>query len=140
MGDINRVLMVARLTRDVELKHTAGGTPVVNFAVANNQSRKINGEWKDEGHFFECVLWGNYGEAMSKYLFKGTKVTIEGILQQDRWEQDGQKRSRVKINIKQICLHPKSNRNGDGGYSESGPVSGPTPPASGSAEDDEIPF
>ena len=98
MGDINRVVMVARLTRDAELKYTAGGTPVANFAVANNQTKKVNGEWTDRG-----------------------------ILQQDRREQDGQKRNRVKINVRQLCLHPRGNNSDNGGYSESGPVSGPTP-------------
>ena len=48
-------------------------------------------------HFFDITLFGKQGEGVSQYLTKGTQVAVEGELRQDRWEQDGQKRSKIVI-------------------------------------------
>lgn len=97
MADINRVALVGRLTRDAEIKVTQGGMQITKFALAVNRRRKQGDEWVDEAHFFDCVIFGRMGEAISRYLTKGKQVAIDGALTQDRWEQDGVKRSRVQI-------------------------------------------
>jgi single-strand DNA-binding protein len=51
----------------------------------------------EEANFFDIVLWGKQGETLSQYLQKGKQVGINGELRQDRWEQDGQNRSRIEI-------------------------------------------
>lgn len=97
MADINRVILVGRLTRDAELRYTGGGTAVCKFSLAINRRKKSGEKWEDEAHFFDAVLFGKQGEAISQYLVKGKQVGIDGELRQNRWEQDGQSRSKVEI-------------------------------------------
>ncbi len=104
MADVNRVVLVGRLTRDAELRYTASGLPVCNFAVAVNRRRKNGDEWVEEASFFDIVLWGRQGESLNQYLVKGKQVAIDGELRQNRWEQDGQSRSRVEVVANNIQL------------------------------------
>ena len=97
MADINRVVLVGRLTRDAELKYTAAGQAVCKFSVAVNRRRKNGDQWEDEANYFDVVLWGRQGESLNQYLVKGKAIGIDGELRQDRWQQDGQNRSKVEI-------------------------------------------
>ena len=104
MADINHVVLVGRLTRNAELKYTNSGAAVSKFSIAINQRRKKDDQWVDESHFFDIVFWGKGAEAINQYLVKGKQVGIEGHLRQDRWEQDGQSRSRVEIFATNVML------------------------------------
>jgi len=104
MADINCVVIVGRLTRDAELKYTAGGQAVCKFSVAVNRRRKNGDQWEDEANFFDVVLWGRQGEALNQYLVKGKSVGVQGELRQDRWQQEGQNRSKVEIVANNIQL------------------------------------
>ncbi len=95
--DINKVVLVGRLTRDSELKYTSSGTAINKFSIAVNRNRKQGDQWIDEVNYFDITLWGKRGEALQPYLLKGKQVAVEGELRQNRWEQDGQKRSKVEI-------------------------------------------
>ena len=116
MADINHVVLVGRLTRDAELKYTASGQAVCKFSVAVNRRRKNGEQWEDEANYFDIVLWGRQGEALNQYLVKGKSVGVDGELRQDRWQQDGQNRSKVEIVANNIQLL--------GGSSSSGGSSG----------------
>ena len=104
MADINRVTLVGRLTRDAEVKSTQGGMQITKFAIAVNRRRKQGDEWIDEASFFDCVIFGRMGEAVSRYLVKAKQVAVDGELVQQRWEQDGHKRSRVEVNVSNVQL------------------------------------
>jgi single-strand DNA-binding protein len=104
MADINQVVLVGRLTRDVELKYTNSGFAIANLSVAVNRRVKKDDTWQDEGNFFNCVLIGKRAEALAQYLVKGKQIGIQGELRQDRWEQAGQPRSRVEIFVNNIQL------------------------------------
>ena len=104
MADINHVVLVGRLTRDAELKYTASGQAVCKFSVAVNRRRKNGDQWEDEVNYFDVVLWGRQGEALNQYLQKGKSVGVDGELRQDRWQQDGQNRSKVEIIANNIQL------------------------------------
>ena len=104
MADINHVVLVGRLTRDAELKYTSGGQAVCKFSIAVNRRRKSGDQWVDEANFFDIVLWGRQGESLNQYLVKGKLVGVDGELRQDRWEQDGQNRSKVEIVANNIQL------------------------------------
>jgi single-strand DNA-binding protein len=104
MADINHVVLVGRLTRDAELKYTAGGQAVCKFSLAINRRRKSGDQWVDEANFFDVVLWGRQGEALNQYLTKGKMIGVDGELRQDRWEQEGQNRSKVEIVAANIQL------------------------------------
>ena len=97
MADVNHVVLIGRLTRDAELKYTSGGQAVCKFSIAVNRRKKNGDQWEDEANFFDIVLWGKQGESLQSYLVKGKMIGVDGELRQDRWQQDGQNRSKVEI-------------------------------------------
>ena len=96
---VNRVMVSGNLTRDPELRQTAGGMSVLSFGIAVNDRRKNSqtGEWEDYPNFLDCTLFGARADGLSKILTKGSKVAIDGKLRWSQWERDGQKRSKVEI-------------------------------------------
>ncbi|MBO4388389.1 MAG: single-stranded DNA-binding protein [Spirochaetales bacterium] len=104
-ADINIVVLVGRLTRESELKYTAGGTPVAHFSLAVNRRRKTaDGKWEDEVSFIDCVLWGKQAETLNPYLEKGKQICVTGELRQSRWENEGQSRSKIEVAVNNIQL------------------------------------
>ena len=101
---INRVNITGNLTRDPELRATAGGTQVLSFGVAVNDRRRNaqTGEWEDYPNFVDCTMFGNRAEAVGRFLAKGMKVAIEGKLRYSSWERDGQKRSKLEVIVDDI--------------------------------------
>lgn len=101
---INHVLITGNLTRDPELRSTAGGTAVLGFGVAVNDRRKNQqtGEWEDIPNFIDCTMFGARAQSVSRFLSKGTKVAIEGKLRWSQWERDGQKRSKIEVIVDEI--------------------------------------
>ena len=101
---INRVNISGNLTRDPELRATAGGTQVLSFGVAVNDRRRNaqTGEWEDYPNFVDCTMFGNRAEAVSRFLAKGMKVAIEGKLRYSSWERDGQKRSKLEVIVDEL--------------------------------------
>jgi single-strand DNA-binding protein len=133
--DINHVVLVGRLTRDAELRYTNSGSAMAAISLAINTRRRRDDQWVDEAHFFDAVVWGKTAESLSPYLTKGKQIGLEGELRQNRWEQDGQRRSKVEIFTRNIQL--LGSRGGDGmggGPSPAGP-SPSGPPASGPPAD-----
>ena len=118
MASFNRVVLVGNLTKDVELRHTKNNTAVTDISIAVNERVKRNEQWVDEAHFFDITLWGRLAEIAAEYLSKGSSVLIEGRLKHDRWEQDGQKRSKVGIVGEKMQM--LGGKGGGGGGSSSG--------------------
>jgi single-strand DNA-binding protein len=104
MSDINHVVLVGRLTRDAELKFTNSGFAIAKLSLAVNRRVKKEDSWQEEANFFDAVMMGKRAEALAQYLQKGKQIAVEGELRQDRWEQDGQRRSRVEIFVTNIQL------------------------------------
>lgn len=99
---INKVVISGNLTRDAELRATAGGTSVLAIGVAVNERRRQGDEWVDYANYVDCTLFGRRADAIARYLVKGTKVCIEGRLHYGCWEQDGQRRSKLTVNVDEI--------------------------------------
>jgi single-strand DNA-binding protein len=97
MSSYNRVILIGNLTRDVELKHTTGGTAVTEIGLAVNDRRKQDNEWIEETTFVDVTLWGRTAEVAHEFLGKGEPVLIEGRLKLDSWESDGAKRSKLRV-------------------------------------------
>lgn len=114
---INRVNISGNLTRDPELRATAGGTQVLSFGVAVNDRRKNpqTGDWEDYPNFVDCTMFGTRAEAVSRYLSKGSKVAIEGKLRYSSWERDGQKRSKLEVIVDEIELMSQNPNGAHGG-------------------------
>jgi single-strand DNA-binding protein len=98
VASYNRVILMGNLTRDVELRYTPGGTAVTDVTLAvNDRRRNQTGEWVEETTFVDVTLWGRTAEVASEYLSKGSPLFVEGRLKLDQWEQEGQKRSRLRV-------------------------------------------
>lgn len=104
MADINSVVLVGRLTRNIEIKYTNGGMAVGKLGIAVNRRRKQNDQWIEEASFFDVTVWGKTAEALQPYLVKGKQIGVQGELRQNRWEQDGQSRSKVEVVANNIQL------------------------------------
>lgn len=137
---INRVCISGNLTRDPELRSTAGGTSVLGFGVAVNERRKNaqTGEWEDYPNFVDCTLFGKRAEALERYLSKGSKVAIEGRLHYSSWEKDGQKRSKLDVTVDEIEFMA-TREDGDGGRTY-GSARPPQKLVQADLYDEDIPF
>lgn len=94
MYDINEVVLVGRLTQDPELSYTKGNnTPICKFSIANNQTNEDK-----YVSFFDVVTWNKIAENCNKFLKKGSRVIIEGRIEQNRYQDNnGQNRSKIYI-------------------------------------------
>jgi single-strand DNA-binding protein len=117
MEDINNLTIIGNLVKDAELKYTNSGTAITGLTIAVNRSVKKGDQWTEEASFFDVSLWGKRGESLNQYLQKGIKIAVLGSLKQDRWESDGQKRSRVVIMANNIqLLGGKKQESNQGNY------------------------
>ena len=99
-ANINRVVLVGNLTKDPELRHTGGGTPVCSLRIAvNGRRRDESGQWADKPNYFSVSVFGNQAESCAQYLSKGRPVAIDGRLEWREWEakDGGGKRESVEI-------------------------------------------
>ena len=127
MSNINRVIISGRLTRDPDVRSTAGGMTVMSLGVAVNDRRKNqqSGQWEDYTNFIDCKMFGTRAESLSRILTKGMLVCIEGKLRWSSWERDGQKRSKIEVMIDEIELPSRSQGQGQqGGYVDQGSGAG----------------
>ncbi|MGB8862075.1 MAG: single-stranded DNA-binding protein [Ilumatobacteraceae bacterium] len=92
------VTIVGNLTRDPELRFTAGGKGVASFGVAVGRRFQQNGEWQEKTSFFNVTAWDTLGENVAASLTKGTRVLVTGRLEQREYEtKEGEKRNVVEI-------------------------------------------
>lgn len=109
MTDINHVVLIGRLTKDLgtderSFGYVANGQARANVSIAVNRSRKNGDQWVDEVNYFDVTIWGKTAENLKPYLTKGKQIAIDGYLKQDRWEKDGQKMSKVSIVANNVQL------------------------------------
>ena len=143
-ANINRVVLVGNLTKDPELRHTGGGTPVCSLRIAvNGRKRDESGNWADKPNYFSVSVFGNQAESCAQYLSKGRPVAIDGRLDWREWEKDGVKREAVEIVADSVqFLGSRGDGDGGGGANQfvpagAGSESSADFPAS---TDDDIPF
>jgi single-strand DNA-binding protein len=121
---------------------------VTDISLAVNERVKKNDQWVEEANFFDVTLWGRTAEVAGEYLSKGSSVLIEGRLRLEKWEQDGQKRSKVKvIGEKMQMLGGKGGGGGGGGnyskpanQSSSNQSTSSDAPQQSAPPADEVPF
>jgi single-strand DNA-binding protein len=98
MSNLNRVLLMGRLTRDPELRYTPQGTAVSEIGLAINREYTVGTERRKETTFVDVTLWKRQAEVVCQYLKKGSPIFVEGRLSFDSWETpDGQKRSKLRV-------------------------------------------
>ncbi len=157
MADYNKVLLLGNLTRDPEVRYTPKGTAVGELGLAINDSYKAqDGTVKEQVTFVSVEVWGRQAETCKQYLTKGRPVFVEGRLRLDQWEQEGQKKSKLKVVAERVQFLGGGGGGGGGGQSRSSGSAGgggggervtesrPAPPASDDTppppSDDDIPF
>lgn len=122
--DLNRVIIAGRLTRDPELKYTAGNKPFCKLSVVNSRRYKPSegGDWQEVATFVEVTTWGPQAEYIAKGLTKGRPVIVEGRLKQSEWEDKatGQKRSRIEIDAERVTPLDWEDKGGGSGGAGSG--------------------
>jgi single-strand DNA-binding protein len=146
-ASLNKVLLMGNLTRDPEVKYTPKGTAVCDLGLAINDSYKAqDGTIKETVTYVDVEVWGRTAENCKQYLTKGRPIFVEGQLRLDQWEQDGQKRSKLKIRADRVqFLGGGAGAGGGrpGGNYESRPAtaSGKTaaPPAAANLSEDRPP-
>src|SRR5262245_26937864 len=151
-ADLNRVTLVGRLTRDPELRHTAGGDPVCSTRLAvTSRARDESGNWGDKSNYFDVTVFGRQAQTASTYLTKGRRIGVDGRLSWREWQaQDGTRRQNVEVIANDVFfLDSRGDGGGEGGGWREGPAASgsdlpvdtsdmqPAPTPSG---DDDIPF
>jgi single-strand DNA-binding protein len=150
MANLNKVLLIGRLTRDPESRTTPSGTTVVQLGLAVNRTytRRDSGERVEETCFVDVEAWGRTGETIARYMRKGRQIFIEGRLKFDSWERDGQRRSKISV-VAENFQFVDSQGSGNGGgapQSDSYQRAAPAPVGGGTPQDDygeaadDIPF
>ena len=99
MANLNKVMLIGRLTRDPELRYTPKGTAVADVGMAVNRRWSNDQGEQEETTFIDVTLWGRQAEVAQQYLAKGSPVYIEGRLRMETWEDKntGQKRSKLTV-------------------------------------------
>jgi len=125
--DINRVILIGNLVRDVDLRYSQNGTAIANFTLAVNDGY---GD-KKTVDFIRVTAWKKTAENVANYCGKGSKVAVEGKLKQQNWEdKDGNKKEKVFVNAQQIMFLNTRQQQAGEGYSMD----------SDSYRDEDVPF
>ena len=136
---LNSVTISGNLTRDPELRSTPSGTSVCKLSVAVNERVKKGDNWEDYPSYIDITAWASLGEQMARQLSKGSPVAIQGQIRQDRWEKDGENRSKVYV-VARAFFSPKSGSSGQASFEADVPADTTGLGNSGSSIDDDIPF
>jgi len=155
MPNLNKVMLMGNLTRDIEVKYTPKGTAVADNALAVNRVIPATDgmEKREETTFVDVTFWGRTAEIVNQYCKKGSPLFVEGRLQLDTWDdkQTGQKRKMLRVVAEGIQLLGARGASGPSGSGSSGPPPShlnEPPPAtarmqdspSSAPDDDDIPF
>ena len=102
-ANLNEVFLMGNLTTDPEVKYTPKGTAVGDLRMAINDTYKAqDGTVKETVTYVDVEVWGRTAENCKQYLTKGRPVFVEGQLRLDQWEQEGQKRSKMKVRADRV--------------------------------------
>jgi len=134
---LNRIIIMGRLTRDPELRHTQTGTAVTSFSLAVDRDFKNKQSGEKETDFIDVVAWRQTGEFVSRYFAKGRMAIVEGRLQIRDWtDRDGNKRRSAEV-IADNVYFGDSKRDGESGGAYAGGYSAPAPAAYGAPPSSE---
>jgi single-strand DNA-binding protein len=136
-SNINRVVLVGRLTSDPELRALPSGTSVCGLRVACNTTRKnTDGEYTEKPNFFSVSVFGATGESVHRYMSRGRRVAIDGRLEWREWEtSEGGKRQAVDIVAESVQFLDGRGEHGNSGDSSDDEDSAD---GSGSGEEREL--
>lgn len=140
MTNLNSVVVQGNLTKDASdgmRRSEASGVAFGSFTIAVNKSVKNGEEWADKTSFIKIKGFGKGYENAIKHLTKGSSVIIEGSLEQESWEKDGQKHSEIVVIADRIYPTYKKGEGNNGGGA---PKFEPAPQSSGENFPEDFPF
>lgn len=106
---MNKVILMGRLTKDVEMRQTPTGISVARFMIAVNRRFSKEGQQAD---FINCVAWRQTGEFLARYFRKGSMVAVVGSLQSRSWDgQDGKRHYSTEVNVEEIYFTGEKSEN-----------------------------
>lgn len=115
---MNKVILVGRLTRDVELRFGSSGLAIGKTAIAVSRKYKTqSGEYREDAMFIDLTFFGKTAEFANKYFRKGSGIVVDGRLQLEQWQdQSGQKRSKHSVAVENVEFPPKDNSQNQGDF------------------------
>jgi single-strand DNA-binding protein len=127
---LNKVVLIGRITKDIELRYTPNGVATANFFLAVQRNYKNqNGEY--EADFIPIVVWRKQAESCAKYLAKGRMVAVAGRIQTRSYEQDGQRRYTWEVVADEVQFLDRGEKKEETNVPGFGPAD---------VSDDELPF
>ena len=148
--NLNKVILVGRLTAEPELKQTPSGVSVIRFTVAVNRRRTRNAEQSEQqADFITVTAWRQTAEFISKYFRKGSAICITGSIQTSSWtDQQGQKRYSTEVVADEAMFVDSRSEGATGGYAPDAYGSAPSyssteaiaPNFEDHNTDDDLPF
>ena len=115
---LNHIVIMGRLARDPELRHTQSGTPVASFRLAVDRDFKDKNTGERATDWIDVVAWRQTGEFVSRYFSKGRMAVVEGRLQIREWtDKEGNRRTTAEV-VADNVYFGDSKRDGDGGYGD----------------------
>jgi len=116
--NLNKVMLVGRITQDLELKATTTGREVLNFSVATNRTWKDQaGQRQEKTEFHNIVAWGPQAKTVAQYFVKGQEIYVEGHLETRNWDDEasGKKMYRTEVILDKFEFGAKPGMGGQGG-------------------------
>ena len=111
---LNRIILMGRLTRDPELRHTQTGTPVASFSLAVDRDFKDKTTGEKSTDFIDSVAWRQTAEFVSRFFTKGRMAVVEGRLQIRDWtDKDGGKRRSAEVVADNVYFGDSKRDGGD---------------------------
>ena len=145
---LNHIVVMGRLGKDPELRHTQSGTPVATFTLAVDRDFKDKNTGERATDWIPVVAWRSTGEFVSRYFSKGRMAVVEGRLQMREWtDKEGNKRRTAEV-VASSVYFAGSHRDGDSANTSNsyqapadyGVPSGTDPFAELADDDGDLPF
>ncbi len=117
MTDINGFQLTGRVADEAKYSSTKNGTATLSFCLAVNRDRKVNEQWVSKGSFFYLTIYGKRATGLCKVLIKGTKIGVQGYLEQDSWTDAAEKKQyRTVFCVENLVLLGQSKNSQENEY------------------------
>lgn len=144
---MNLVILIGNLGADPEYKVTQSGAQLLNLRLATTEKVKKNEIWEDKTEWHTVTLWGKRAESLSRFLHKGSRISVRGSLRTNSYEKDGEKRYKTSVNADEIELLDRKQGREDSAPELPPPTEAQKKPmhtfnygADGTVADDDLPF
>ena len=115
---MNKVILMGRLTKDIEMRQTPNGVSLVRFSIAvTRRFKNSNGEY--DADFINCIAWRKTGEFIARYFQKGSMIAIVGSIQTRSWDgNDGKKQYATEVIVDEAYFTGSKSESGTGGNTD----------------------